>query len=439
VATVVGAGPAASVKADPATVQGKAVVRRVIWRLMPFLALLYFMAQLDRVNVSFAALTMNADLGLSATVYGWGASVFFISYVALEVPSNLVLERVGARIWIARIMFTWGLLAAGMAFITGPWSYYAVRLLLGAAEAGFYPGVILYLTYWFPRSYRARVLAVLSLATPLSTAAGAVLAAPLLSMHGVHGLAGWQWLFLIEGLPSVVLGFATLKVLTDRPDDARWLGPAERRWLSAELAAERRQAGEDEHVSFVASLRDARVLLLTAVWLCRATCLYGVAFFLPQVVRTIGGSTTTTALLSAVPFVAGAIGMLALAYSSDRMQERRWHVFATFVMMAVGLGCSALLGASPWTILALSIATIGNTAMVPCFWPIPPLFLTGAAAAGGIAFINAVGNIGGVIGPYVVGAIKDSTDSFAGGLYALGGVAALGAILTIFVQTAPTR
>jgi len=406
---------------------------------MPFLLLLYFMAQLDRVNVSFAAVTMNTDLKLSATAYGWGASIFFVSYVLLEIPSNLILERVGARLWIARIMFTWGLLAVGMAFIRGPLSYFSVRFLLGAAEAGFFPGVILYMTYWFPHNYRARVMSILALATPLSTAAGAVIAAPLLAMHGLLGFAGWQWLFLIEGLPCVVLAGITLLYLPDRPAEAGWLAPDERRWLSEEVSTGPSRAGVDVHGSFAESLRDPRVLLLTGISLCRVTCLYGVTFFLPQVVGTIGGSMTTTALLSAIPYMVGALGMLVLAYTSDRMQERRWHVFFTFILMAAGLSASAILGKSSWAIVALSIATLGNTAMPVCFWPIPSLFLTGAAAAGGIALINAVGNVGGIIGPYAVGVLKDMTGGFAAGLHFLAGVALLGAILTVFIQVKPVN
>jgi len=413
------------------------VVRKVTWRLLPFLSLLYFMAQLDRVNVSFAALTMNKEIGLSATLYGWGAGIFFFSYVACEVPSNLALERFGARLWIARIMLTWGLLSAAMALVSGPVSFFAVRFLLGAAEAGLFPGVILYMTYWFPRSYRARVVAIFSLATPISTAVGSLVSAPLLAMNGIWGLTGWQWLFVIEGLPSVILALVTLRYLTDRPKEAEWLDVEERGCLTAKLAEEGQDAAH-HHVSLRQSLRDPRLLLLMMIWLCRVTCLYGVAFFLPQVVKTFGGSDTETAIVSAIPFAVGSVGMLLFAWNSDRTQERRWHLLVTFALMAGGLVGAGLMGASLWTIVPLAVATIGYSAMVPCFWPLPSQFLTGTAAAGGIAFINAVGNIGGFVGPYGVGWLKDATNSFAGGLYFMGAIAVAGGVLVLFIKTTPS-
>ena len=405
-----------------------------MWRLLPFLSLLYFMAQLDRVNVSFAALTMNKEIGLSATLYGWGAGIFFLSYVVCEVPSNLALERFGARLWIARIMLTWGLLSAAMALVSGPVSFFAIRFLLGAAEAGFFPGVILYMTYWFPRSYRAWVVAIFSLATPISTAVGSLASAPLLAMNGIWGLTGWQWLFVIDGLPSVMLALVTLRYLTDRPKEARWLNVEERGWLTAKLAEEGQDAAR-HHVSLRQSLRDPRLLLLMMIWLCRVTCLYGVAFFLPQVVKTFGGSDTETAVVSAIPFAVGSVGMLLFAWNSDRTQERRWHLLVTFVLTAGGLVGAGLMGASLWTIVPLTVATIGYSAMVPCFWPLPSQFLTGTAAAGGIALINAFGNIGGFVGPYGVGWLKDATNGFAAGLYFMGAIAVVGGILVLFIKT----
>jgi ACS family tartrate transporter-like MFS transporter len=418
----------------------RATIRKVIWRLLPFLSLLYLVAMLDRVNVSFAAPTMNSQIGLSATLYGEGAGIFFLSYVLFEIPSNLALQRVGARLWIARIMFTWGILAAAMAFIHGLIAFFVLRFLLGAAEAGFFPGVILYLTFWFPQHYRARVIALFSLATPISTAVGSIFSAPLLALNGTWGFAGWQWLFLVEGVPAIVLAFVTLFYLTDRAENARWLVPEGRAWLVGQLELERRDAEEQETCTGIwRRFAEPRVLVLTLIWLCRVTCLYGVTFFLPQVVKTYGGSNTTRAFVAAIPFVCGTIGMLVIANSSDRLQERRWHLFATFVMMAGGLGGAAAMGTSIWSIVPLSIATIGYSAMVPCFWPLPSQFLTGAAAAGGIAFINAAGNIGGIIGPYIVGRAKDATHGFALGLALLGLVAVIGAVTVLLMGTQKTR
>lgn len=407
-------------------------VLKVSRRLLPLIVVSYLVAYIDRTNVAFAALTMNADLGISAYVYGWGAGIFFLGYALFEVPSNMILERTGARLWIARIMLTWGIISGLMAAATGPYSFLLLRFLLGVAEAGFFPGMIFYLTGWFPAAYRARVLSTLFLAVPVANAAAAVISGAILEMDGILGLRGWQWVFIIEAIPAVLLAFVVLRFMTDRPADATWLEREERDWLEAELCAERRQVERAGRLSLLQALTDRRVLILSMIYMASATASYGIVFFLPQIVKGIGLSNLMTGVVTAIPYAVGMIGLLLWGHSSDRRAERRWHLIVAMTLAAVGLAGAAWLGASYWAIAAMSLATVGIYGSRPSFWPMPSLFLTGAAAAAGIALINSIGNLGGYLGPFIVGWIKDSTESFEMGLYFLSACALLSAAITLF-------
>ncbi len=395
-------------------------VAKVTRRLLPFLILCYFVAYLDRVNVSFAALTMNKALGISAAAFGFGAGVFFLAYFVFEVPSNLLLERFGARKWIARIMITWGILSGAMALIGGETGFYVVRLLLGAAEAGFFPGIIFYLTLWFPAAYRARVLGYFMAAIPLSSLIGAPVSGYILGMNGVLGLAGWQWLFIIEAAPSVLLGLAVLGFLTDRPAQATWLEADERAWLVRRLAEEEIVRQRARNFSVLEALLNPRVLALSLVYFGVVAALYGVSFFLPQIVKAFGLTDVQTGYVTAIPYLAGTISMVFWGLRSDRTMERRWHIAFSLLIAGAGLLASTVLPDPTLKMVAISISACGIFASLAVFWTLPTAFLSGAAAAGGIAIINAIGNLSGFVGPYAMGAIKDHTGSFNGGLLCLG-------------------
>lgn len=409
-------------------------IRKISWRLLPLVVIAYLVAYIDRANIAFASLTMNKDIGLSAYAYGWGAGIFFVGYFLFEVPSNVILHKFGARKWIARIMFSWGVVSGLMALITGPTSFLTVRFLLGVAEAGFFPGMVLYLTYWFPARYRARVIATLFLAAPISNAAASFLSGVILStMEGTLGLKGWQWVFVLEALPAIVLASLVLKLLTDHPSVADWLAPDERQWLVSELDKEQR-AIQDLHPKMMLwnALLNRRVLALCAMYLATLAAGYGLTFFLPQIVKQLGQSTFQTGVLSSIPFFFGIIGLLAWGFSSDKRRERRWHTIAGCLLAAIGLAGAGWFAASYWAIFFLSIATMGNYGSRPAFWPMASTFLTGASAAGAIALINSIGNLGGFIGPLIVGWAKETTNSFGAGLYALAGSILLGAVITFF-------
>src|SRR3954452_25147355 len=420
----------------------KRTIGKVMRRLIPFLILCYFVAYLDRVNVGFAKLEMNAALGLSDAAYGLGAGLFFIAYFLLEVPSNLALDRFGARRWIARIMVSWGVISGLFAFI-GPISgatgistqsvFYILRFLLGIAEAGFFPGIIFYLTLWFPSVYRARVVAMFMLAIPFSSIIGAPISGALLNLRGA-GLDGWQWLFILEALPSILMGIGVIFYLTDRPALATWLDHDEKAWLDKRLSAESDRKKSAEHLSIGKALSDPRVLACAFVYFCLNAASYGVAFFLPTIVKGFGVSNFQTGLLSALPFVFGAVGMILLGRSSDRTLKRREHVFLAMVLAGVGL-VGAGLSTSPVMVLGLlCLSQIGVSAMPPLFWPIPGAFLTGSSAAAGIAAINSVGNLSGFAGPYVMGYLKDATGTFTIGLILLGVTALAGGIAAMALQ-----
>lgn len=409
-------------------------ILKISWRLLPLIVVSYFIAYVDRTNIAFAALTMNKDLGISAYLYGWGAGIFFLGYALFEVPSNMVLAKVGARRWIARIMFTWGLISGAMAFATGPASFLVLRFLLGVAEAGFFPGIIFYLSTWFPAAYRARVISTLFLAVPISNAAASLVSGAILEMGGVLGLKGWQWVFILEALPALLLAFVVWRHMIDRPADAKWLSADERAWLESELLAERTQVESFGHMSLWRALTDKRVLVLSMIYMTSVTASYGIVFFLPQIVKGLGHSNLMTGALTAIPYSVGILGLLWWGYSSDRRNERRWHLIVAMSVAGVGLVGAAWLRDSYGAIIAMCVATVGLYGSRPSFWPMPTRFLTGAAAAAGIALINSIGNLGGYIGPFIVGWIKDSTKSFEMGLYFLAACAFASAAITYFAM-----
>jgi MFS transporter, ACS family, tartrate transporter len=417
-------------------------IAKVSKRLVPFLIICYFVAYLDRVNVSFAALTMNQDLGLSQTAFGFGAGIFFIAYFIFEVPSNLLLERFGARKWIARIMLSWGILSGAMAFIpniaraTGlgnEHSFYLLRVLLGAAEAGFFPGIIFYLTLWFPSEYRARIVGYFMAAIPLSTVIGAPISGLLLYLHGGLGLAGWQWLFVIEAVPAIILAGVVFFYLTDRPADAAWLAPDERSWLAERLEIERRHRETLYNYTVTQALVNPRVIGLSLVYFGAVATNYGLSFFLPQIVKAFGMNTFLTTLVSAAPYVIGLIGMVWWGRRSDRMAERRFHAALPLFLAAAGIAVSTALDDPTLKMLSLCVAGFGIFACLPVFWTLPTAFLSGAAAAAGIAVINSIGNLAGFAGPFAMGWIKDHTGSYAGGLLLLAalGIIAMGIALVL--------
>jgi D-galactonate transporter len=406
-------------------------IRKVSARLVPFLILCYFVAYLDRVNVSFAALTMNKDLGLSASAFGFGAGVFFLAYFLFEVPSNLFLERVGARKWIARIMFSWGLLSGAMAFIGGETSFYVVRVLLGIAEAGFFPGIIFFLTLWFPAVYRARIIGYFMAAIPLSTVIGAPVSGLLLGLDGVMGLKGWQWLFILEAAPALILSVVVFFYLTDRPADATWLDSDERAWLENRMALERKQREAARSYGVWEALRDPKVLALSVVYFGAVALNYGLSFFLPQIVKAFGVSNVQAGVISALPYVVGLVSIVVWGRRSDRKLERRFHAAFPLGVAATGIAASTALDDPTLKMVALSIAGFGIFANLPVFWTMPTAFLSGPAAAGGIALINSIGNLAGFAGPFAMGRVKDLTGSYAGGLLSLSAVGYLSMIIVL--------
>lgn len=405
-------------------------IAKISARLIPFLIACYLAAFLDRVNVSFAALTMNADLGLSATEYGFGAGIFFVTYFVFEVPSNLLLARFGARRWIARIMLAWGLISGATALVDSATGFYFVRLLLGAAEAGFFPGIIFYFTLWFPQVYRGRIIGYFMAAGPLATVIGAPLSGLLLRMDGVMGLRGWQWLFVIEAVPSLVLSVVAFFYLTDRPADAKWLTAEERQWLEARLAQEEQQRLVRRHYTVREALVNPRLLALSAVYFGIIAANVGLGFFLPQIVQTFGMSNLRVTLVSAVPYVAAVIGMVFWGRRSDRKQERRHHTAGPLLIAFCAIVASTVLQQPAMKVAALSVALFGLFGSMPVFWTLPIIFLSGAAAAGGIAMINSIGNLAGFAGPYAMGWLKDATGSYVPGMTSLA-AASLVAMLVV--------
>jgi D-galactonate transporter len=408
-------------------------IAKVTSRMVPFLIVCYFVAYLDRVNVGFAALTMNKDLNLSASAYGFAAGVFFLAYFFFEVPSNLFLERMGARKWIARIMFTWGLISGATAFVQGETSFFVVRVLLGIAEAGFFPGIIFFLTLWFPAVYRARIIGYFMAAIPLSTVIGAPISGFLLGMDGYLGLKGWQWLFIIEAVPALVLSVVVFFYLTDRLADATWLEPDERAWLAERLRLERAQREKARSFSVVEALLNPRVIALSIVYFGAVATNYGLSFFLPQIVKAFGVSNLQAGFITALPYIVGVVSIVWWGRHSDRTLERRFHMAFPLFVACAGIAAAALLDDPTMKMAALSVAGFGIFGCLPVFWTFPTAFLSGAAAAGGIALINSIGNLAGFAGPYAMGLFKDWTGTYTVGLLTLSGAGLLAMVIVLLL------
>ena len=418
----------------------RATMRKVTWRLVPFLMVCYFFALLDRVNVGFAGLQMNRDLGFTPAVFGLGASLFFVSYFLVEVPSNLALQRYGARRWIARIMITWGLVSALMALVVGPYSFYGMRLLLGAAEAGFFPGVLLFLTYWFPSQYRARIVAIFMTSIPIASFLGSPMSALLLEMNGLGGLKGWQWLFILEGVPTVLLGIVCLFFLTDRPSQARWLSEAQRTWLNQRIEGEAAKRKAIGHLSLLQLARNKYFIVMAVVASGASAAGTSLSIWQPQLLKTFGLTTLQTGFVNSIPYGLATIAMILWGRHSDRTRERRWHTAVALLLIAGGLGAISF---APQMIVPivflLSLALVGAYSFKGPFWALTSSWLSASTVAAGLAGINAIANLvgGGMIS--LIGVIKEATGSFALSLLPLVALTTAGAICILIVSRSEAR
>ena len=404
-------------------------LRALNWRLIPFVFLLYIVAYVDRVNVGFAALQMNQRLGFDSAVYGFGAGIFFVGYALFEVPSNILLARFGARLWIARIMITWGLLSMSMIWVHNATSFYVLRFLLGVAEAGFLPGIIYYLGEWYPRTQHAHAVGKFMAAIPFSIIVGGPLASVILPLDGWHGLDGWQWLFLLEGVPAVVLGVVVLGYLTDTPAQAKWLSDEQRAWLIKRLQTDHAEVTQHHQINLRQALTHPMVWILGIILLACQSGSYGLTLWIPQIIKGLSGlSDVWVGIITALPYIAATIGMVLIGQSSDRTGERFWHVAGSSLLGAVGFIAAAYLVSPVLGMVALTIAAVGDLSSRGPFWTLPRRFLAGSASAAGIALINTLGALGGLLGPYGVGVIKKMTGSFTGGLLFLAGMLILSAI-----------
>jgi sugar phosphate permease len=414
----------------------KHIVGHIARRLVPFLALIYVVAYVDRTVVGFAKLHMNAAVGLSDAAYGLGAGLFFVGYFLCEVPSNLALARFGARVWFARILFTWGAITMAMAFVSGPKSFYLLRFLLGAAEAGLYPGILFFLTHWFPLRHRARVIGLLVLAQPIAGIVTGPIAGALLETHGFFGLSNWQTLFVVSGLPAVLLCLPTLRLLPESPAHARWLDADKRRWIERELATDRRSYSLDAHRNPFSALKDRRVLLLALLFLPFPLCIYGLSLWLPTIIKAFGVSDSTAGLLSAVPYLFAVAGLLIVPRHSDKHRERYGHIVVVSAVAALTMAASAWVHAPALQLLFISLTAFSLYSIQAVVWALPGEFLTGTSAAVGIAMINSLANLGGYLGPYGIGLIKDATGSLAAGLYFLAATLVIAVLATFAVRAA---
>ena len=407
----------------------QSTMRKVYLRLLPFAVLSYVLAYIDRINVSFAGLTMRGDLGMSAGTFGFAVG-----------PSNVILEKVGARIWIARIMITWGILAGLTAVVTGSTSFAIVRFLLGVAEAGFFPGIILYFTYWFPSHHHARIVSGFLVGLPVAVAVGAPISTGLLGLDGLFGLRGWQVMYIAEAIPTVVIGVITFFVLTDRPEQARFLTAEERNWLVTTIAAERRATEAVRKFTLWQALYNPKVLLLALNYVGIVTASLGMLIFIPQMIKSLGDySNMTVGWLTMIPYTCGAIAMVVWGRISDRMNERRWNLFIGCVFSTVGLVIAGMTMGTWWALVGMSIAAMGFYGSKGPFFAMPPMFLSGAGLAAGIAWINSIGNLGGFFGPWYVGVMKDLTGNYAGGLYGLALLGLIAAIVCALFLHIPSR
>ncbi|MDB5991448.1 MAG: major facilitator superfamily 1 [Herbaspirillum sp.] len=415
------------------------VSRKLMLRIIPFVMVLYFISFLDRVNIGFAAMTMNKAIGLSPTAFGLGGGLFFIGYFLFEVPSNLILHRVGARLWIARVMVTWGIVSAASAFVVGPNSFYLLRFLLGLAEAGFFPGIILYLSLWFPVKQRAAAAAWFMAAAPISVAIGSPLSGAIMQMPSMFGLADWQMLFIIEAIPAVLFGLLVLRYLTDAPLKAQWLQPDEREWLIAKLKSEAdaKQSHAGHTSGALSALRDPRVLALALIYFGTSAGLYTLGIWAPLIIREFGFTPLQTGLLTGVPSVVAVVAMILWAKHSDRTEERTWHVVIPCVIACAGFIFAGQASTALLVVLALVAVNVGISSAKAPLWAMPSSFLSGVGAAAGIAMINSLGNLGGFVGPFAIGWLKNVTGGYAAGLYVVAATLAVSAVVTLLLSRQP--
>ncbi|MBX8590139.1 MFS transporter [Pseudomonas cichorii] len=413
--------------------EGEKLLRRVMLRILPFIFLCYVISFLDRTNVGFAAISMNKDLGLTATMFGWAAGLFFFGYFIFEIPSNLLMQRFGARVWIARIMITWGLISMATAFATGPISFSILRFLLGVAEAGFTPGVYLYFTYWFPGKWRAKAIAAFLLGIPTANIIGSPLSGWLMEMHGIMGLKNWQFLLVAEALPAVLLGIACLFVLVDTPTKARWMNDREKNWLSNRLNQEQQAIGSSHGNTLRSALTNPKVFTLAAINFCCIVGSVGIGLWMPQIIKSLGMTNTTVGLVTALPYVLGAISMTIWARLANRSQQRLPYVAGALAFAAIALVGAALTDDPLLKVTCLALTVSGILSFQATFWAIPSTILTGRAAAGGLALIVSIGNLGGFAGPFLIGLIKDATQSFAVPFYVVASILMLGTCLMLWL------
>jgi MFS transporter, ACS family, tartrate transporter len=419
-------------------VDGRALYSRITWRLIPYMFLLYIVAYMDRVNVGFAAMDIQRQLHFTDTVYGTGAGIFFLGYALCDLPSSLLLRRFGTRVWIARIMISWGVVSALMVFIGSPRSFYLLRFLLGVTEAGFVPGMLLYLTFWFPSHERARAVAKFMTATSLAGVVGAPLSSAILKLDGFRGFSGWQWLFLLEGIPTILLGISVLFVLKDSPASVAWMTGEEKQWLASELEHDQALYGATEHHHLLDAFRLPAVWLLAGVYIVIQIGVYIVNLWMPLILNSLssGADASLIARYATVPYLLAAIFTVLVGRTSDRWNERRWHLFACMALAAVGFAWVARAGSIAVALCAMSLVAIGLWSTMGPFWALMTRMVGGAAAAGTVAIITTVGGFGGFLGPYLTGRMREATHSFAAGLYGIGGLALGAALLAL---AAPRR
>jgi ACS family tartrate transporter-like MFS transporter len=413
-------------------------MRKVYLRLLPFAILCYVMAYLDRINGSFAALTMRDDLHMSAGDFGFAVGTFYWAYFLFEVPSNIVLEKVGARIWIARIMITWGIFATATAFVTGTTSFAIVRFLLGMAEAGFFPGLILYFTYWFPARHHARIVSGFLVGLPIAVALGAPVSTGLMSLDGLWGFRGWQIMYFAEGIPTIVLGVLTYFVMINKPEQATFLDSQEKTWLVAKIASERKAKETVRTYSLLESMWNPKVLLLALNYIGIVTASLGILFFVPQIIKSLGTmSNMEVGWLTMIPYICGGISLVVWGRISDKMNERRWNLLAACVLSTGGLVLAGLTMGTWWALVGVCLATMGFYGSKGPFFAMPAMFLSGTALASGFAWINSLGNLGGFFGPWWIGVVKDATGSFSGGLYGLAALTLVSSLVCAFFLNIP--
>ncbi|MGA8193632.1 MAG: MFS transporter [Acetobacteraceae bacterium] len=418
----------------------KSAMRKIYVRLLPFAIFSYFLAYIDRINVSFAGLTMQGDLQMSAAAFGFAAGTFYWGYFIFEVPSNVIMEKVGARIWIARIMITWGIFAGLTALVVGTNTFALVRFFLGVAEAGFFPGIVLYFTYWFPAHHHARIVSGFLIGLPIAVAGGAPISTGLLGLDGLFGLRGWQIMYLAEAIPTVLIGIVTFFVLTDRPEQAKFLTTEEKTWLAAKLSAERHAKEKVRVFSIWQGMFDTKVLLLALNYFGIVTASLGMLIFIPQIIKSLGQfSNMTVGWLTMIPYICGGISLVVWGRISDRMHERRWNLLGACIVSTVGLVIAGMTMGTWWALVGMSIAAAGFYGSKGPFWAMPSMFLTGTAAAASIAWINSIGNLGGFFGPWYVGAMKDATGGYAGGLYGLALLGLIASFVCAFFLHIPNR